>query len=178
MSSVHSTIRYYVTVKGKERVVDITEHDDRLEVRLDDRPVEADLTLLHDSSLHSLLLDGHSREMILDRESDRVFVSLDGERIEARVQDDVSRALEAFHGPSHAGPSDVTAPMPGVVVDIPVNVGDEIEAGKPVIVVEAMKMQNELASEADGIVAEIRVAPGDTVVGGDVLVVLREKGSS
>jgi biotin carboxyl carrier protein len=170
-----TTIRYYVTVKGNEHTVDLTERGDDLDVRLDDRPVDADLTLLHDAGLFSLLVDGHSREMVLDREADKVFVSLDGERIEVRVQDDVSRALSAFSGPTTAGPSEVVAPMPGVVVDIPVSVGDAVESGQPVIIVEAMKMQNELATEADGIVAEIRVAVGDTVDGGAVLVVLAAK---
>ena len=170
-----TTIRYWVTIKGNERVVDVTERGEELEIRLDDQPVDADLTLLHGAGLYSLLVDGHSREMVLDREGDRVFVSLDGERIEVRVQDDVARALAAFHGPTTAGPSEVVAPMPGVVVDVPVKVGDAIEAGQPVIIVEAMKMQNELAAEADGVVTEIRVAPGDTVDGGTVLVVLAGK---
>jgi len=170
-----SSIRYYATVRGRERVVDLTERGDRLEVRLDDRPVEADLTLLHAAGLYSLLVDGHSREMVLDREGDRVFVSLDGERIEVRVQDELSRALSAFQGTAASGPSSVVAPMPGVVAAIPVKVGDAVAAGQPVIIVEAMKMQNELASEADGVVSEIRVEVGDTVDGGAVLVVLAGK---
>ncbi|MGH2571404.1 MAG: biotin/lipoyl-containing protein [bacterium] len=168
-------MRYYVSLKGNEHVVDLEEKDGRLSVRFDDRPVDADLVPLHASGLYSLLLGGHSREMVLDREGERVFVSLDGERIEVRVQDDVSRALAAFRAAPPTGPSDVTAPMPGVVVGVPVKVGDEIEVGQPVIIVEAMKMQNELAAEVPGIVSEIRVAAGDAVDGGQVLVVLAAK---
>ena len=64
-----TTIRYWVTVKGNERVVDVTERGEELEIRLDDQPVDADLTLLHGAGLYSLLVDGHSREMVLDRAS-------------------------------------------------------------------------------------------------------------
>lgn len=166
------TIRYYVTVKGNEHVVDLTERRDGFDVVFDGEHVDADLVELQGRSLHSLLIDGHSREMVLEREGDRTFVSLDGERIEARVQDEVARALSAISGPSTSGPTEVTAPMPGIVVEVPVEVGDEVQAGQAVIVVEAMKMQNELTAETDGVVDKIAVKAGDTVDNGDLLAVI------
>jgi biotin carboxyl carrier protein len=169
------SVRYFVTLRGQEHTVDLAENGRGFEVLFDGRKVDADLVLLHGSSLHSLLLDGHSREMVLERDGDKVFVSLDGERIEAHVQDEVSRALSAIGGAATSGPSEVKAPMPGVVIAVPVAPGDEIAAGQAVVVVEAMKMQNELAAESEGIVESVRVAPGDTVDGGDVLVVLKAK---
>jgi biotin carboxyl carrier protein len=167
------TIRYYVTVQGEERTVDITESPGggTARVELDGQPVEVDLVDLG-SSLHSLVLDGHSREMVLSRDAQAVTVWLDGERIDATVHDEVSKALSSIGGAATAGASEVVAPMPGVVVDIPVKVGDTIEAGQPVIIVEAMKMQNELAADAGGVVESIEVAVGDTVDGGAVLVKL------
>jgi biotin carboxyl carrier protein len=172
------SVRYFVTVRGQEHVVDLAENTDGFEVRLNGQSVDADLIHLHGSSLHSLLLDGHSRELVLERDGDKTFVSLDGERIEVRVQDEVSRALSAFAGVETSGASEILAPMPGVVIDVPVAPGDEIEAGQAVVVVEAMKMQNELTAETEGIVESVQVAPGDTVNGGDVLVVLKAKESS
>jgi len=170
-------IRYYVTLRDQERTVDVTEHEDgRVDVELDGRAVEADLTPLT-ASLYSLVLDGHSREMVLERDGSRVFVYLDGERIETTVYDEVSRALVQAAGGAGSGAAEVCAPMPGVVVGIPVAVGDEIRSGQAVVVVEAMKMQNELAAEIDGVVTEIAVAVGDTVGGGDVLVRLEAKPS-
>lgn len=165
-------IRYFVTVNGNERVVDLTENGNgTLHVELDGTPVTADLTQLG-SSLHSLLLDGHSREMVLERDAERVIVYLDGERIETTVHDEVSRALSAVTDHAATGASDVFAPMPGVVVGIPIAVGSTVTVGQPVIVVEAMKMQNELAAETDGVVTSIEVAVGDNVSGGDLLVKL------
>jgi len=175
MTRSRPAIRYYVTVKGHEHVVDVGEDDDGLTVTFDDRPVDADLTPLSGDSLHSLLVDGHSREMVLEREGERVYVSLDGERIEVRVQDEVSRALSAIGGVRSASGSEILAPMPGVVVDVPVKPGEEVVAGQAVIVVEAMKMQNELVTESDGIVDSVRVKVGDTVDGGTVLVVVKAK---
>ncbi len=109
--------------------------------------------------------------MILQREGDRVLVSLDGERIEVRVRDEVARALSLIGGSTSTG-AEIQAPMPGVVVRIPVAVGDRVSRGQPVAVVEAMKMQNELVAERPGIVERILVREGQTVDGDAVLVVL------
>jgi biotin carboxyl carrier protein len=171
-------VRYYVTVRGEERVVELVEEaDGKASITLDGRAVDADLVELHGSALHSLLVDGQSREMVIDREGDRVWVWLDGERIETVVRDEVSRALASVLKPAAAGPSVVEAPMPGVVVSVAVKVGDDVAAGQPVVVVEAMKMQNELSAEAAGIVESIEVKPGQTVDRGAALVRLRAKGS-
>lgn len=175
MSAGLPSIRYFVTVKGHEHVVDLVEGPDGVEVVFDGSAVDADLVALQADGLHSLLLDGHSREMVLEREGDRTFVSLDGERIEVRVQDEVSRALSAIGGAKLAGKAEVLAPMPGVVVDVPVKPGDEVRAGQPVVVVEAMKMQNELTAEADGTVERVLVKAGQSVDGGAVLVVVKPK---
>ncbi|MGZ0229404.1 MAG: acetyl/propionyl/methylcrotonyl-CoA carboxylase subunit alpha [Acidimicrobiales bacterium] len=71
-----------------------------------------------------------------------------------------------------AGSGQVTVPMQGTIVKIMVEVGDEVEAGQSVIVLEAMKMENNVNADKAGIVSEIKVAPGDTVGGGDVVLVI------
>ena len=63
-------------------------------------------------------------------------------------------------------------PMQGTIVKVLVEVGDAVEAGQAVVVLEAMKMENQIAAEKAGTVKEIKVAPGDTVGGGDVVVVI------
>lgn len=70
------------------------------------------------------------------------------------------------------GSAQVKAPMPGKVVRVLVEAGQQVEAGQGVVVVEAMKMQNELKSPKSGTVAELRAAPGSTVNAGDVLLVI------
>ena len=66
----------------------------------------------------------------------------------------------------------MTVPMQGTIVKVLVEVGQEVEIGQAVVVLEAMKMENQIAAEKAGTVQEVKVAPGDTVGGGDVVVVI------
>jgi len=74
--------------------------------------------------------------------------------------------------PVSAGASSITSPMPGTIIDVKVGVGDSVKFGQPVVILEAMKMENEIIATADGTVKEIRVQKGATVSSGDVLVVI------
>ncbi|MGI8491730.1 MAG: biotin/lipoyl-containing protein, partial [Acidimicrobiales bacterium] len=76
------------------------------------------------------------------------------------------------HGGGGVDAGEVTVPMQGTIVKVLVNVGDTVEVGQAVTVLEAMKMENNITSEAAGTVTEVRVAPGDTVGAGDVVVVI------
>ena len=71
-----------------------------------------------------------------------------------------------------AGSSTITAPMPGKVLDVKVSAGSVVKSGDLVLLLEAMKMENEIFAPADGTVADVRVRSGDSVNTGDVLVVL------
>jgi biotin carboxyl carrier protein len=75
-------------------------------------------------------------------------------------------------GGEQGGRAQIKAPMPGKVVRVLVEVGQAVEAGQPAVVVEAMKMQNELKSPKSGTVVELRAEPGSTVNAGDVLVII------
>jgi biotin carboxyl carrier protein len=78
-------------------------------------------------------------------------------------------AIEAIAAESSAGPSRLTAPIPGKVVKVHVAVGDQVEAGQPLVVLEAMKMENELTAEQSGKVTALHVEAGQTVSTGDPL---------
>ena len=67
---------------------------------------------------------------------------------------------------------DITAPLPGLIIDLLVKVGDEVKPGQDVLIMEAMKMENEVQAPREGVVREIRVKRGDSVYEGDVLIVL------
>ncbi|HET9888811.1 MAG TPA: biotin/lipoyl-containing protein [bacterium] len=169
--------RYYVRIAGQERVVELRDEGGATTVFLDGTPWSADLALLSEPSLHSLLLDGHSREMVLNKKGEMVQVSIDGETIEARVLDELARAWAEAGERTTSGASEIVAPMPGVVVALLVAAGEQVEAGRAVIVLEAMKMQNELTADASGIVDRILVKVGDSVSGGAVLVTLQAEPS-
>jgi biotin carboxyl carrier protein len=83
-----------------------------------------------------------------------------------------AEAVEAVSAARDSGPSRIMAPIPGKVVSVKVEPGDEVEPGQALVVLEAMKMENELAADQAGKVAAIHVAAGDTVEGGELLVEL------
>jgi biotin carboxyl carrier protein len=83
-----------------------------------------------------------------------------------------AEAVEAVSAGREAGPSRLTAPIPGKVVAVKVQPGDQVEPGQALVVLEAMKMENELAAEQAGKVAAVHAAAGDTVEGGELLVEL------
>lgn len=106
-----------------------------------------------------------------------VEVVVDGWRFEIEIEDAARAALRVratrarVHG-SGSGPFEVRAMIPGRVAGVAVTVGDAVTAGQTLVVVEAMKMQNELRAPRDGIVERVSVGVGETIDLGDVLVVL------
>ena len=98
-----------------------------------------------------------------------------GRDIIVNVLDESMRRIRDLSGATAAtiGPEPVRAPMPGLVIETPVAVGDPVAAGGPVAIVEAMKMQMEVPSPSAGRVDEVRVRPGQEVAGGQVLAIVR-----
>jgi len=153
--------------------LDVRSERDRLRVHLDGQELLVDL-LRVDSSLYSLLIGGRSYEVDLLEVEDAFMVLVDGQPFLVEIQDEQERRLRAAVGKEmvRAAKRTVAAPMPGKVVKLLVKPGDAVKAGDGVIVVEAMKMENELKAPAPGTIKEIRVAEGKTVSPGEVLVVI------
>jgi len=121
--------------------------------------------------VYSVLLDGASYEIRLSETSSGLSAEVGGRRFEVEVRDprDTSRGTRTQLG---SGRQNIAAPMPGKVVRVLVNVGDAVDVGQGLVVVEAMKMQNEMKASRPGRVIEIRAQAGDTVSAGDTLAVL------
>ena len=106
----------------------------------------------------------------------RYTLWVDGYRFETEALDERTRAIRDLSAAS-AGPvgtAPIVAPMPGLIVRVSVNVGDKVEAGQGIVVMEAMKMENELRATAAGVVKSIEVAAGTAVEKGTLLVALEE----
>jgi biotin carboxyl carrier protein len=121
--------------------------------------------------VYSVLLEGRSFEVRAMRATDGFDVHSGGRRFPVEVRDprDASRHSKTALG---SGRQNISTPMPGKVVRLLVREGDAVEACQGLVVVEAMKMQNEMKASRAGRVAEVRVSDGDTVAAGDTLVVL------
>lgn len=148
----------------------------KLQVVVDGRAIEVDSEQLGgavhvERGVYSVLLDGLSYEIRVQPSAQGLRASVAGRQFAVEVRDprDASRSSSAAIG---SGRQNVTAPMPGKVVRVLVEKGDQVEAGQGLVVVEAMKMQNELKAARPGRVTDIRAREGETVGAGGILVVL------
>lgn len=164
---------YFAHSGGRDHRLDVRQEKDGLHVRLDDREFQVDF-LQVDPGLYSLLIGGRSYEVDLLEVEDALMVLVNGQPFRVEIQEERERRLRAAAGKSvvRAGKRAVTAPMPGKVVRLLVQPGDAVRAGDGIVVMEAMKMENELKAPTAGTVKEIRVEEGRAVSGGDVLVVI------
>lgn len=162
-----------IELNGELRQVELTlEKDGQYRASIDGataRNVEAQLLRPGVLSLH---IEGKSYRCVLEESAEGTAVHIAGQRLLYRVDDPRSlKSRRRRHGGAE-GPKPVTAPMPGRVVRLLVGIGDAVEAHQGIVVIEAMKMQNELKSPKAGEVIELRVEPGGTVAAGDVLAVV------
>jgi biotin carboxyl carrier protein len=121
--------------------------------------------------VYSVLVDGRSYEARVEQSDGCLVVFIDGHRFEVEIQD--PRRWSRHPGkPGIAGRLHVTAPMPGKIVRLLVAEGDTVEAGQGLLVVEAMKMQNEMKAPKAGRVVTLTARAGATVAAGEVLVAI------
>jgi biotin carboxyl carrier protein len=140
-------------------------------VRVAGQQVEADARLLQPGVL-SLLLDGISYRCILDSTSDGASLSIDGRAVSYQVNDPRSLRARRSRADTQHGARPLKASMPGRVVRLMVEEGDAVAAQQGILVIEAMKMLNELFAPKAGRVIELRVSAGETVATGQVLAVI------
>ncbi|HET7275059.1 MAG TPA: acetyl-CoA carboxylase biotin carboxyl carrier protein subunit [Longimicrobiaceae bacterium] len=162
---------YFVTIGNRTIEVDLS--GDSLIV--DGRKVNAELATVPGTPVRHLLLDGNSFTLMAHSTTRRNEweLSIDGATFMVDAVDERTRAIREMTG-AEDGEAEKTilAPMPGLVLRLEVEVGQEVTAGQGLIVVEAMKMENELKAAADGVIARIEVAAGQTVEKGAPLIVM------
>lgn len=165
-----AAMRYFVTIDGTERQVDVQPSaKGDLQVTVDGKVVPVDV-LSVDGAL-SLRIDGKMIDLTTEGTPPALGVVASGRRVYLTVESERVRASKSAASKGGAkGGGLVSSPMPGRVLKVLVNVGDEVAANHPLIVVEAMKMENELRSPGAGVVKEVFVKPGDTVEGGAKLI--------
>ncbi len=164
-------MKYFVTVDGREIEVDV----DGDQVSINGQTVTATIAQVGDTPEHRLDVDGVTSSLAVDRHVDGVWRLVDqGSVVDVEATDERTRHIRSLGGSSRgtAGSGVLKAPMPGLVVRLAVAVGDEVAAGQGLVVLEAMKMENELKAPAAGVVASIRAAVGQTVDKGEVLLEL------
>jgi biotin carboxyl carrier protein len=169
-------MKYFVTFpSGEEKVVDVTHLPaGGVLLEVDGRRIEAD-ALVTSSGAMSMRVDGQVLDLWMEGAPPDVGVIALGRRFYAAAESERMRALAAAAGGKAGGKGDgtITSPMPGRVLKVLVHEGDSVAPGTPLIVVEAMKMENELFAEQAGTVAKVFVTPGTNVEGGAKLIEIR-----
>jgi pyruvate carboxylase subunit B len=165
-------MKYVVDVGGRSVEVEL----DGDSARVDGMEIRAGLADLPGTPLSLLAVGDVVRRVAVERGSRRgqYTLSIDGRRFEVDALDERTHAIRQLSAAAAAptGPAPLIAPMPGLIVRVTVVPGDNVKAGQGLVVMEAMKMENELRAAAPGVVKAVHVAPGTAVERGATLVEL------
>jgi len=165
-------MKYFVDVNGERLEVDL----DAEGVRIAGRTVRAHLANVEGTPFHLLSIDDSVQRVVVREGAarGRYVLWIGGYRFDVEALDERSHAIRALTAASSApkGPAALVAPMPGLVVRVHVREGESVQAGQGLVVMEAMKMENELRTTTAGRVRAVRIAAGAVVEKGAVLIEL------
>jgi biotin carboxyl carrier protein len=167
-------VKYEVSEKGGEaRTIELKElGENAYEVTIDGETVHVDAAR-SGKTIYSIIEDGKQFEVIIDETGAHGFdVLVGGQLLHLQAFDERSRLLASTGKASASGPQRVEAEMPGKVVKIAVAAGSEVQEGQGIVILEAMKMENEIKSPIDGVIKEMGVTEGQTVESGALLFVV------
>jgi len=185
-------VKLWVTLEGRDAEVSFRTEGGTLVLEVEGRAIAADFHRLPDGEVYSLIVNGRSHEVRVagapraagngggapGGAGSAIEVTIDGTTFPVEVRHPIEKALAGVRrvGAATTGET-VVSPMPGTVVAFRVRPGDRVAAGQPVAVVEAMKMQNELAARHGGVVTDVLVAERASVSAGQPLVRLKADGA-
>jgi biotin carboxyl carrier protein len=162
---------YDVIVEGKPHRLELEKVDAGWKCLLDGKEVHVDAVLPRRDVL-SLLVDGHAFEIKREQTATDLHMWVGSTRFAVELHDPRSLRSRKGSAADEKGPRKIVAPMPGRVVRLLVAEQAEVEAGQGIVVVEAMKMQNEIKSPKKGVVKKIVATAGAAVNAGDVLAIV------
>jgi biotin carboxyl carrier protein len=162
-------MKFEVRIGRQIRVVELERRDDRWAISLDGQPVDADPAEITPNTF-SILLRGQSHEIRVTPAADGTLTLQTGsEEFTAEVIDPRSWSGRRHSTIEAEGRQQIVAPMPGKIVRLLVKAGDTVEASQGLLVIEAMKMQNEIRSPKSGVVERLLAEEGQAVNAGEVL---------
>lgn len=169
-------MKYFVEVNGRSHEVTVVERLGELRVTVNGEPLDIDYEEVDALGQVALRSEGKSFGMSIDGDAQRVTAVIAGHLYAVELEDERERAAHAAAREATKGGGVVKSVMPGVVVELLVAAGDAVEAGQPLLVLEAMKMQNEIAAPSAGTVAKVHVSEKQAVSSGDALITLKGDG--
>jgi biotin carboxyl carrier protein len=172
-------MKFVVRIDDQQKAVVVNENNGHYDIEIDGTHYRVDCRYFGDRDYLSLLIDNKSyliESAPVKAEDGRYYARVMGRHYDVEVLDELLVAVrDAESTPEDSAGYTIVSPMPGLILDIKVAVGDRVEAGVPVVIMEAMKMQNELASEVSGVVKEIHVKEKDAVDSQTPLVMIEKE---
>lgn len=165
-------MKYFVTHGDRTLEVTVVERSGELVVEVDGEPMELSYDEVDRLGQVVVKSGEHSFGMSIEGGANQAWVTLAGHEYALELEDERERAAQLAARAAGAGGGPVKAVMPGVVVELLVAVGDTVQEGQPLLVLEAMKMQNEIPAPGDGVVKTLHADAGQAVSAGEVLVTL------
>jgi len=164
-------MKYIATLADRTFEIEINAED---QITVNGERLSIDFRSVSGQPVYSLIVNGQSHEAYVQATEAGLEVLLHGQLHIVEVEDERQRKLrESSGGPVvHSGEFNLRAPMPGLIVAVPVVEGQAVTKGEDLIILESMKMQNELKAPRDGTVGRVRVRTGDRVEHHQVLVTL------
>ncbi len=155
-------MNYITTIGDKEYAIEVI---DKRHISVNGKIMEVDFEPIAGQPVYSLLIDGESYEAFVSPDEDEWQVLLQGHQYPIKVEDAREKRLRAAAGGSAEAGGDfqLKAPMPGLVVAVPVEENQQVEKGQVLLILESMKMQNELRSPRAGKVQRVKVKAGESV---------------
>jgi biotin carboxyl carrier protein len=164
-------MKYVATVSGETYEIEVESEG---EITINGERQKVDLITVAEQSVYSLILDGHSYEAYVYSGDDEIQVLMRGVLYHVTVEDERQMRMRQTTLGSSSDTEEflLKAPMPGLVVSVPAKEGQEVKSGDNLVILESMKMQNELKAPFDGRVTRLRVQAGDNVDQNQVLLIL------
>lgn len=167
-------MKYITSVNGQEYIIEIDQDD---EITVNGERHGIDFQQLSEGGTLSLLIDHRSLEAIVEERDDAWEVLLHGELYTVQVQDERAYRLAQARGQlaDASGAVVIRSPMPGLILNVLVEEGARVEKGETVVILESMKMENELKASRDGVVMRVHVSNGDSVEKNQELVAIDDE---
>jgi len=169
-------VKYYVTVNGQEHLVELVEHLGALEVSYDGQPLDVRYREVDRLGQVALFVGERAYAVSIEGGTHRAGVTVAGHFYDVALEDERERAAHDAERKRSKGGGVLKSVMPGVVVRLLVKAGDEVEKDQPLLILEAMKMQNEILAPQGGRVTALHVREGEAVASGAKLATLTAAG--
>lgn len=163
-------MKYGAEIEGRTFEFEFAWQGGRLLARCGERTFDIDFEMIGDGGAFSLIVGDRVFDAIVERDKRGLSVEMQGQRHRVVVEDEHERAARAVRPVTAHGKQTIVAAMPGAVVEVMVEVGQSVEAGQTLLVLEAMKMQNPVLADGAGKVVRVCVVAGASVAAGDLLV--------